>query len=245
MSSPLAYATRHRFSTAFSCFLGIRSCGPGRLHRSLVCIHPSIVGRTSPCRSLRHCTHARTASRRLLSGGARDVRASLAPSLDFLAGPHVSRQLPDGEGAIFPPRFRIDRVSKPARWGGPIRRISLSGFFGANPCAVPVHARAVKATRGAPWRTPGAPSRTHTRPPRQCVGRWPAKEHPMPEGFNRTIVCNVPWVAAQFWGTAKRFFPKRDADRVKARARTHRGRPTRASCAAAVSAPAHTKPHAH
>jgi len=37
----------------------------------------------------------------------------------------------------------------------------------------------------------------------------------MPEGFNRTIVCNVPWVAAQFWGTAKRFFPKRDADRVK------------------------------
>jgi len=45
--------------------------------------------------------------------------------------------------------------------------------------------------------------------------QWPSKEHPMPEGYNRTIVCNVPWVAAQFWGTAKRFFPKRDTDRVR------------------------------
>ena len=42
----------------------------------------------------------------------------------------------------------------------------------------------------------------------------------MPEGYNRTIVCNVPWVAAQFWGTAKRFFPKRDVDRVKVSARS-------------------------
>mmetsp|Transcript_44768 Transcript_44768/g.104573 ORF Transcript_44768/g.104573 Transcript_44768/m.104573 type:complete len:563 (-) Transcript_44768:238-1926(-) len=47
------------------------------------------------------------------------------------------------------------------------------------------------------------------------MGGLPQKEHPLPESVLTMLVCNVPWMAAQFWGSSKRFFPARDVARVQ------------------------------
>ena len=50
---------------------------------------------------------------------------------------------------------------------------------------------------------------------RDNSGLSASQEHPLPEGFHTTLVCNVPWVIKSLWGTARRMLPARDAARVQ------------------------------